>query len=177
GIAGRRDRSDAHAQPALADLTGAGLHGLDQQPCAILDRPAIGVGALVGAVAEEGIEQIAVRAVNLDAIETRFHRPPACRAEIVDDERNLIKRQGARRRGIDESLLGDENLRLGADRRRRDRREPTRLERRMRHSACMPELYDNLASTLMDRVGDRLPAADLAFGIKAGRALVALGLL
>jgi hypothetical protein len=52
---------------------------LEQQPRAVLDAAAVVVGALVGAVRQELVEQIAVGAVHLDAVEAGGRRFSAAR--------------------------------------------------------------------------------------------------
>ena len=47
---------------------------LEQEARPIFDRPTISVRSLVGAVLQKLIDQIAVRPVQLDAIETGFER-------------------------------------------------------------------------------------------------------
>ena len=46
-----------------------GVRHFQHQPGAVLDRAAVGVGALVAAVLQELVEQIAVGAMHLDAVE------------------------------------------------------------------------------------------------------------
>ena len=46
-----------------------GFQDFEHQTRAVLDRAAIGTGALVGAVAQEFVEQIAVGAVDFHAVE------------------------------------------------------------------------------------------------------------
>ena len=58
-----------HRRPVGADDGGDRLRHLAQQPDAVLDRAAIIVVAQVGAVAQELVDQIAVRGVDLDAVE------------------------------------------------------------------------------------------------------------
>ena len=48
----------------------ASLDDLEEQPRAICDGAAIGVGAMVGPVAQKGVEQVAVGAMQLHAVES-----------------------------------------------------------------------------------------------------------
>ncbi|MNV88517.1 hypothetical protein D3C71_1827320 [compost metagenome] len=49
---------------------------------------------------EELLQQIAVRAVNLDAVEAGFDSPAGCRAEIGDDHLDLFVSQRTRYRSV-----------------------------------------------------------------------------
>ncbi len=76
-------RGEVHADAAGAPDLDRGIGRFQQQTRAVLDRAAIVVGALVGAVLQELVEQIAVGAVELHAVEAGFlgvlgalaHRP------------------------------------------------------------------------------------------------------
>jgi hypothetical protein len=70
-VVGRRDRRQADADAAAAHRLGHVAHHLQQQAGAVLDRAAVVVGAPVGAALEELVEQVAVGAVHLDAVELR----------------------------------------------------------------------------------------------------------
>jgi hypothetical protein len=61
------------------------LSDLQQEARAAFDRAAVFIRALVGAVLEKLIGQIAVRTVNLDTIEARPQRPLGARPELLDD--------------------------------------------------------------------------------------------
>src|SRR5690606_42011755 len=63
-----------HDALPISDRLRDRLGDLQHQPGAVLDRSAIGIGALVGAVLGELVEQIAVGAMNLDAVEAGFDR-------------------------------------------------------------------------------------------------------
>ena len=152
------------------------LRNLQHQLGAVLDRAAIGIGALVGAVLGELIEQIAVGAVDFDAVETGRQRIRGAALEILDDPGDFRKRQLARLGDVGEGAV-DKGLALGADRRGRDRGAAVRLQRGVRDAADMPELDEDAAAALVHAIGDLAPARDLFLRIDAGRVLIALALL
>src|SRR6266850_3425021 len=78
-----------------ADFGGCRLCDFQHQSGAVLDRAAVSVGTLVGAVLGELIEQIAVGAVDLDAVETGFDRVHRTALEALDDAGDFLKRQRA----------------------------------------------------------------------------------
>ena len=93
---------DAVRRYAIADAIGApdiddGFGDFERQPRAIFDPAAIDVGAFVAAVAGELIEQIAVRAVQLDAVKAGPVGILGASAELLDDARKLGERQRPRR--------------------------------------------------------------------------------
>ena len=92
--AGRQPDADAVGAPDA----GHRLDHLDQEARAVLDAAAVVVGALVGAVAQELVEQVAVGAVDLDAVEAG--RLSARRAPCSSRRRcrDLGGRERARRR-------------------------------------------------------------------------------
>ena len=142
----------------------------------VLDSSAIGVGALVGAVLGELLQQIAIGAVHFDAVETRRHRIGRALPEAFDDAGNFLQRQRARLGHVGE-CSADKRLALGADRRGRDRRLIVLLQADMRDTPDMPELKEDAAAALMDAVRHLAPACNLLLGIDAGRVLIALALL
>src|SRR5579871_3226683 len=62
---------EMHADAARAPDRDHGVRYLQHQPRAVLDRAAVAIGALVGAVLQELVEQITVGAVDLDTVEAR----------------------------------------------------------------------------------------------------------
>ena len=63
----------------------------EQQACAVLDRAAICIGAVVGAVLQELVEQVAVRAVDLDTVEAGGLRVFRTLAVRGDDARDFVE--------------------------------------------------------------------------------------
>ena len=114
-IIGRRYRRDADAGPIRAGLGGHDLRDLKHQPGAVLDTPAIGVGPFVGAVLSELIEQIAIGAMDFDAVKSGGQRIRGAALEVFDDPWNFCKLERARLGDIGKGAV-DEGLALGADR-------------------------------------------------------------
>ena len=71
---------------------------------------------MVGAIAEKGVEQIAMGAVQFDTVKARLDRPRARIAEVIDDARNLVEVQRTGHRHIDEALTGKESFGVRLDR-------------------------------------------------------------
>src|SRR5262249_33536912 len=88
-----------------------GFGDFKRQPRAVFDGAAIGVGAPVRAVAEELVEQIAVRAMQLDAVEACRPGILGASAELLNDAWKLGKCQGPRRHHL-LGTLGGEHLPL-----------------------------------------------------------------
>jgi len=138
---------------------------LEREPRALLHAAAPRVGALVGHVLNELVDQIAVRAVDLDAVEARRDGVPRRLRVILDEAADLIV--GQRRRGRE----GGE--RDGA---RAHDLEPLGLEvRRDGDAAERPELQPDGAAGLVDGVGDGAPGGDLVAVPDAGDVGVARG--
>ena len=67
------------------------LSDLEREADAVLDRAAVGVGALVGAVAQELVDQIAVGGVDFDAVEAGSLGVFGRRGIVRDDPRDLVE--------------------------------------------------------------------------------------
>ncbi|MNF89463.1 hypothetical protein D3C84_719910 [compost metagenome] len=84
---GRRDGRYADAGASGTYFFHYSRGHFQQQARAIFNRAAVGVGADIGAVLDELIEQIAVGTVDLHAIEPRRDGVGRRLAKIVDDPR------------------------------------------------------------------------------------------
>ncbi|MNX91767.1 hypothetical protein D3C86_1238730 [compost metagenome] len=173
---GRRDGRKPDAGAIGADFLSDGGCDFQHQTRAIFHRSAIGVGARIGAVLGELIQQIAVGAVDLHAVEPGRDGVGRGLAEVRHDAGHLFQGQGARLGHIDEAVV-DEGLGLGADRRRRDGRPAVRLKIDVRDAADVPELQEDATALGVDSLGHLAPAFDLGGVINAGRVLVSLALL
>jgi len=89
---------DSRSPCGRADRAGHGLHHLEQETHAVLDGAAVGVAAVVDAVAQELVDEVAVGAVHLDAVETGLDGVSRGAAVLLDDARDLRRGQRARRR-------------------------------------------------------------------------------
>lgn len=65
-------RAQADTSLGLANRRDDGIHDLKREAGAVLDRASILVRSLVGDLLEELVDEIAVRAVDLDAIKARL---------------------------------------------------------------------------------------------------------
>ena len=90
-------RRQVHADPARAPHRDHGVGHFQHQARAVFDRAAVAVGALVAAVLQELVEQIAVGAMDLDAVEAGRLGVLRALAEGLDDRRDFVASQRARR--------------------------------------------------------------------------------
>ena len=141
---------------ALAAAVNSAVGLLSSTPC---DSP---LGdrriAVVGVVAQELVDQIAVRAVHLHAVEPGGERVPCGMRIIVEQPRNL--RRLERARGL-EILLAIIRVRLASRRGRRGRHRLPADHRGMHLPAHMPHLHHDPPARGVDRIGDELPVRDL----------------
>ena len=116
---------------------------------------------------KELIDQIAVRAVNFDAVETCRFRVLSALAISFDDSCDLGQFKGARR-GVVPLWAQKRDMALGRNGARGDRKLSVQIQR-MRDTPDMPELQENTAARLMNRVRDLPPAFDLLARPNTGR--------
>ncbi len=132
---------------------GDGQH----QPGAVFNRAAVFIRAVVGAVLEKLIEQLAVRAVDLHAIETSALRVFRAAAVGFDDAGDFFRLQRSR---PDERPLRPHEANVSGcrDGARRDRQLAIQ-KNWIGDAADVRELENDATTTFMDRLGDeRLPA-------------------
>src|SRR5690606_34021605 len=98
--------------PCLRDRLGH----LEEQPGAIGDRPAVLVGALVRARLKELFEQVAVGAMDLDAVEPGLAGVPRGLVVALDNPGDLVGAKRARRLEGNRLEIGIEHLAGGLDR-------------------------------------------------------------
>ena len=168
-------RRDANAGALRAHHRDDRVDHLEQEPHAIFDAAAVSVGALVGAVAQELIDEIAVSAMHLDAVEARGHRVLRPLRILRYDARDLgdVERAG---RGDRLEAFCRIGLPVRPNGGGRHRQRATRLEGLVRDAADMPELEDDAAAGDMDRARRASPPLNLLGAVDAGRRDIALTL-
>src|SRR5262244_3902654 len=82
-------RRDAHAGALGTNRSRHRVDDLEQEPHTVLDAASITVRTLVGAIAQELIDQIAVRAMYLDTVEAGRKRVPRSLRILRDDAGDL----------------------------------------------------------------------------------------
>ena len=117
---GREPHADAVRRKHLDDS----FDDLAQEPEAVRGAATVLVISMVGAGLEELVEQVPVRGVDLDAVETRFARAPRRGDVVGDDAGQLLGLERARRLVLLLALGGVHAVPLEADRRGRDGQLP-----------------------------------------------------
>ena len=113
---------------------------------------------MVRSVAQKGVEQVAMGAVQLHAVESRLDGAGAGIAEVLDNAGDLVELQRAGRRNVDKALAGDEGLRVRGDGGGADGRLAILLEAGVGDTARMPELDHDCPALGVNGVGDLFPA-------------------
>ncbi len=140
---------EAVARPDLdADAIGdpasdCGIHDLEQETRPVLDAAVIAVGSVVRAILQELVDEIAVRRVDLDAVEARFLCAFGGPVVLRDDFRNFARFDGPRLWRVAIRRL-QQRARTALERRRRDRLTAVRLQLGVRSPADVPELKHDL---------------------------------
>ena len=161
-------RSEADADAVRREDLHDSVDDLPQQPEAVLDAPAVGVGALVRLRLQELVEQVAVRRVDLDAVEARGLGALRRLDVVLDDAGQFFGLQRARRLvGLLPAPRDVDALALHGDGRRRDG-QLAAVEVGVRRPAAVPELEEDLGALRVDGVGHLPPALDHLVGVDAG---------
>jgi len=154
---GRRTEADADA------LDGPGIrHRIDRlkhKPRPLFDRSTPLIPAPVANVLQELVVQIAVRGMQLDAVETCLPRIARGLCKICNDRWDFMCFQFARDWKFRIPIRKLE-LTCGGQWRRCDRQRSV-PHIGMRDAAAMPELAVDVSAGGMDRIGDSPPTVDL----------------
>src|SRR5262249_15546746 len=153
-------RRDAQAGTLGTNRSAHRVDDLKQEPRTVLDAAPISVGALVGAVAQELIDQISVRAMYLDAIEAGRKRVPRSLRILRDDAGDLRCLKRAWRGNLLEAICR-EGFCIRPYGGRCDRQGTAGLEGGMGDAPNVPELEHHAAATRMDSTSYAFPTCDL----------------
>jgi hypothetical protein len=167
---------DADAGAIGPDLLGDRLGHLDDEPGAVLDRAAVGVGAVVGVRRQELVQQVPVGGVDLHPVGTGRDGSGGGAAEILHRLADLGSGQCARHRCGLRAGGGDHVLACG-DGRRRHGQAVVRGVVRVADPADVHELDEQVAAAGVHGVGDGAPSRDVLGGVDAGGAEVALAVV
>ena len=161
------ERRDAHADAVRTHHAVRGIDHLEEEARAVGDRAAVGVGAVVHAVAQKLVDQVAVRPVHEDGIEAGGLGVHRGLAEDFHNAGNLVGAQRTRHRV---TLLAFRRLDGVALRRLVRGRNGLRpmVEIGMRRATRMPELHRDATARGVHGVGHAPPAGDVRWAVEAG---------
>src|SRR5258707_13072120 len=164
---------EADGGPVRADLLGNRRGNFDGETGAVRDRAAIFISACVGARGEELLDEIAVRAVNLDTIGASLNGATRRTAEVGDGPAHFLRRHRARHGNVLHPCRG-EHL---TPRRDRGRRYGLTMMRRIvwvRHASRVHDLDEDTTALVIHGFGYLLPACDIRGRVEAGARQVTL---
>ena len=162
---------EVHADAAGTEDGDGGVGAFEHEAGTVLDGTAVLVGALVGAVLEELVEEIAVGAVDLDAVEAGSLGVLCAAAKGLDDARDFAGFKGARD-GVGGFGFEDVEVAGGGDGAGGDGELAVEQEW-MGDAADVPDLREDASSGVVDGGGDGLPGFDLLLRPNAGDVAVA----
>ena len=173
-------RIQADGRSICADLRRYFGNQLLEETQTVLSRAAVLVRASVRRGAQELIDEIAVGAVDLDAVEARVDRVACGSPEVRDDASDLVPVQRSRRWTVDHFPFSRgwvhlPDLAFKWQGRGRDGQFAV-MKIRMRHPTDVPQLREYAATFGVDRPGHQTPSRHLLGAVDAGRERVALAL-
>eukprot|EP01139_Manchomonas_bermudensis_P001812 Amastigsp_a2882_39.p1 type:complete len:394 gc:universal Amastigsp_a2882_39:196-1377(+) len=169
-----RDGAETDPDAISAKDRRARVDDCERHPKAVCDRAAELVRALVARVADEALEQVVVRAVNLDAVKACTLGNQCCVPELADGLPHLLRGHRLRSHARHFVAAGDVEEPPGVHRRGRQREAAG--DERMRDGTHVPELRDDLAALAVHSLCDRAPAGLVRVGETPRGAEVALAL-
>ena len=155
------ERRQAYAHALGTHHTADGIDDFQQQARAIRDRTAIGATALVAAVAQELVQQVAIRAMHFDTIKARCLGVDGSRAEGCDDGGQLFIAQLARHHMRHLATRCVDLKAANGNRAGRHGSSPV-VEGRMTGATAMPDLQVDATTLGMHGIRDELPTGHLS---------------
>ncbi|KFB73176.1 MAG: hypothetical protein AW09_001577 [Candidatus Accumulibacter phosphatis] len=163
-------RRDTYPDALATDCFGDCGGGFQEEAPTLVGCAAIRVSTIVQIRAAKLIEQIAVRGMDLDAVEARCHGIPRRAGEIQDDLPDFLGAQRARRiAGQQHRILAANEHRhpvvLQADRARANGWRSVGAQTAVTNASDMPELQVDTPALAMHCHGDLSPAGDLGSAV------------
>ena len=161
-------RGEPDTHPTLTPDPDDRLSDLPEKANAVHERAAVAVAPVIRGVAQELIDQVAVRSMDLDAVEPGLFSAPGSVGELRHDPRDFMRLERPRR---DEGrpAPGRDSLPRRLDGRGRDRQRPAGLHGGVRDAPHVPQLQHDPPTRRVDRADNVLPPGDLLVGVDAGR--------
>ncbi len=156
-----------------------GVEHLERQAGAVDQRAAVLVGAVVALRGHELVQQVAVRAVDLDQVETGLAGVERGPTVVLDHAGDLLEGEGTGGRAVHprrQAVLAADAGAVAVGQRARRHGKGAVVEGLVRHPADVPELGGDPAAGVVDGVGDPPPAGYLLGAVDAGSVHVALPL-
>ena len=173
GVVAGRHRRQPHARAAAANGTSHRLRHFQQQPAAVGDAAAVSVAAVVDAVAQELVDQVAVGGVDLDAVETGRDGIARSLRIVGHHACDFFAGQRARWRAGCKTAR-DIGLAVGRPGGAAHRRLAIGQQRHVRDAAHVPQLHHDAAALGVHVIGDAAPAGDLPGTVDARRVEITL---
>src|SRR5882757_6727972 len=159
-------RREVHADAAGAEDGDGGVGALEHEAGAIFDGATVFIGAMVGAVLEELVEEVAVGSVEFDAVEACGLGVLCAATEGFDDALDLASFESAR--GDEGTLWAQEtDCAFSGDGAGRDGKL-TVEELGVGDAADVPDLRIDVAASVVNGGGDGLPGFGLLLRPQAG---------
>ena len=163
-----RHRREANANAVMTpDVDDRGGY-FQRESCAILNRTTILIGSLIGRIAQELIEQIAIGRVHFNTIKAGAFCACGSVSVLLDNVWDLGCFQRSRHGDVHHSLFC-EGLAFGFNRRGRYRCRTIGLQVHMREAPHMPQLANNKSTSGMHRICYQFPACYVLFSPDAWR--------
>ena len=160
---GGKTNSHPVGSPNLDDSLG----NFDRETASVGHGAAIRVGPMVGAAAEELVEEITIRVMDFHTVEPSFFGEFGSVDIFGNDSGNFGDFEGPWGDVIDH-LFSIKDLSFGSDGGGGDRKNSFGLKAWMRDATDVPELKEDAASSGMNGLDDFFPSGDLFRGVDAG---------
>ncbi|MNJ25274.1 hypothetical protein D3C77_197160 [compost metagenome] len=164
-------RRDANPHPMGANPGNDRINHFKDKAQATFQRiGAIAIGAVIDQGVEELLDEVAVGAMDFNAIETGFNGVVRGLGKVFDHPGDFLGGQRAWRRSGDKARftlggIAEGDCPLGNLAGGTDGSLAVELDRGVRHAPHMPELGKHLAANAVNGVSDQLPALNLLRGV------------
>ena len=169
-----------HANFGVTKRCAGGIDRVQQESQAILNASAPRVGACIQRARKKLIDQVRVRAMHLNSVESSGLGVRGCNFVVTNNAGHFIGFQGTRHAGwhLFKSAVGTDNHHLGRRGRgnARHRRLPVWLMCRVTDAPDMPELQEDSPARRMHTIGHDLPTSHLRGTVNPGSVRIALAL-
>ena len=166
---GGKTNSNPVSSPDLDDSLG----NFDRETATIGHGAAIRVGAMVGAAAEELVEEVSVRVMNFYTVEASL-LGKFCSVDVFSNDSGKFGSFEGTWGDVIDHLFSGKDLSFGSDGRRGNRKNSVRLKAGMGDATDVPELKKDAAPFGMNGLDNFFPSSDLFGGVDAGGVGVAV---